>query len=138
MYINSYGENYTGGETVLPNSPEGKHQKDWADVSRCTSRKLAVRPMTGDALLFWNTNPAGKENEGSLHGSCDVLTGKKYSATIWIRQAPFHLEFLAPEPADGFECVDTSDNCSDWAQSGECEKNPNFMDDKCKKSCNAC
>jgi len=35
-------------------------------------------------------------------------------------------------------CVDTNQFCSDWAQKGQCEVNPKYMNDYCKKSCKKC
>ncbi len=36
------------------------------------------------------------------------------------------------------ECEDSHEQCSEWAYFGECGKNPKFMDETCKKSCNKC
>ena len=36
------------------------------------------------------------------------------------------------------DCVDENDNCQNWAKVGECDKNPNYMLEKCNWSCNAC
>lgn len=38
----------------------------------------------------------------------------------------------------GKECVDFHENCSFWASSGECEKNPKYMRTNCRKSCDRC
>ena len=38
----------------------------------------------------------------------------------------------------GMECLDRHDNCPFWAATGECEKNPKYMRDYCKKSCDRC
>ncbi|MPC18390.1 Zinc metalloproteinase nas-13 [Portunus trituberculatus] len=35
-------------------------------------------------------------------------------------------------------CTDEAQFCSDWAAKGECQKNPLFMKEKCRRSCNAC
>ena len=35
-------------------------------------------------------------------------------------------------------CVDNNDQCHGWASIGECEKNPNYMLNNCKLSCNVC
>ncbi|XP_039255044.2 uncharacterized protein LOC120331930 [Styela clava] len=35
-------------------------------------------------------------------------------------------------------CIDENDSCARWASMGECEKNPDYMKDKCRKSCNSC
>ena len=35
-------------------------------------------------------------------------------------------------------CADSNEGCSSWAAMGECAKNPGFMNDACRKSCNRC
>ena len=35
-------------------------------------------------------------------------------------------------------CVDDDDNCRAWANSGECAKNPAYMESACKASCGKC
>jgi len=35
-------------------------------------------------------------------------------------------------------CHDENKNCLNWAAGGECEKNPSYMFDKCRRSCNTC
>jgi len=35
-------------------------------------------------------------------------------------------------------CNDTSTNCAPWAKSGQCDKNPKFMNIACRKSCDKC
>ncbi|CAL4117687.1 unnamed protein product, partial [Meganyctiphanes norvegica] len=38
----------------------------------------------------------------------------------------------------GRSCNDRHQSCRSWSDIGECQKNPNFMNDNCKKSCNNC
>jgi hypothetical protein len=35
-------------------------------------------------------------------------------------------------------CIDTDKRCSDWARSGECRNNPQYMLVQCRKSCSSC
>eukprot|EP00325_Prymnesiales_sp_UTEX-LB-985_P006095 CAMPEP_0174705222 /NCGR_PEP_ID=MMETSP1094-20130205/8526_1 /TAXON_ID=156173 /ORGANISM="Chrysochromulina brevifilum, Strain UTEX LB 985" /LENGTH=299 /DNA_ID=CAMNT_0015903357 /DNA_START=111 /DNA_END=1011 /DNA_ORIENTATION=+ len=35
-------------------------------------------------------------------------------------------------------CADLQQNCLSWARSGECERNPGFMETECAQSCAAC
>merc|ERR1712226_358125 len=48
----------------------------------------------------------------------------------------------APAPAPPSppvpSCDDASTNCASWAASGECTKNPSYMNVNCKKSCGQC
>lgn len=138
IYLNSYGdkEDYVGGETIFPNLPEGNHQQNWTDVSACTKGKLAVRPKRGDAVLFYSLNSYGKEMSSSLHGSCDVIFGTKYSAPTWMRQAPFHPSSLATEGP--FVCLNKHAACDEWSHAGECIANKHFMSSECALACGYC
>lgn len=135
-YLNDYGVDYTGGETIMPLLPPTKAQANWANVTECTRGKLAVRPKKGSALMFYSMNENGDELSSSTHGSCDVLTGLKYSAPTWIRQLPFHPSSLPPDGP--FLCKDNNQNCPNWATQGECTKNPQFMAQTCMLSCKVC
>jgi hypothetical protein len=35
-------------------------------------------------------------------------------------------------------CIDLNNNCINWTMQGECQKNPNYMLARCKKSCKVC
>ena len=39
---------------------------------------------------------------------------------------------------DQAECMDDSEHCADWASKGECQNNPDYMLESCKKSCGVC
>ncbi|KAG2714395.1 hypothetical protein I3760_03G024800 [Carya illinoinensis] len=128
-----------GGETIFPNS-EVSQPKD--DVrSDCAKNGYAVKPKKGDALLFFSLHPDATTDTYSLHGSCPVIEGEKWSATKWIHVRSFD------KPAgdtDSGDCVDLDENCPMWAKTGECEKNPLYMvgsnnsSGKCRKSCKVC
>merc|ERR1712242_381780 len=47
--------------------------------------------------------------------------------------APAH-PTTAPAPG----CSDTNQYCEDWAASGQCDTNPNYMLESCRKSCGVC
>ncbi len=38
----------------------------------------------------------------------------------------------------GAECTDNRNECADWARTGECESNPAFMVNECRRSCGFC
>ncbi|KAK4754697.1 hypothetical protein SAY87_002801 [Trapa incisa] len=130
-----------GGETVFPNSEKAFDQPKDGSFSDCAKRGYAVKPRKGDALLFFSLRPDATEDTSSLHGSCPVLEGEKWSATKWIHVKPFDSSLESHLPS---ECYDENENCPFWAKSGECEKNPVYMvgNEKsygfCRKSCNAC
>ena len=136
--LNENGKDYTGGETTFPMLPEGPHQRSWTNVTQCTRDVLAVRWKRGDAVLFYSLSPDGTERQESTHGSCDVISGVKFSAPIWMRQRPFHPASLPPDPAVPAVCQDHNSACRDWAKRGECDTNPHFMMADCPFSCGAC
>eukprot|EP01025_Chloroclados_australasicus_P050639 TRINITY_DN5845_c0_g1_i1.p1 TRINITY_DN5845_c0_g1~~TRINITY_DN5845_c0_g1_i1.p1 ORF type:complete len:309 (-),score=38.08 TRINITY_DN5845_c0_g1_i1:202-1128(-) len=131
MYLTTVEE---GGETVFPNAERKVEGSEWSD---CARKGLAVKPYRGDALMFFSLFPNGTTDQASMHGSCPTTKGEKWSATKWI-----HVENFQPganfQKARWGECVDGHDNCPQWAQSGECEKNPGYMRVYCRKSCKAC
>lgn len=70
-----------GGETVFPNADRKVSGPGWSD---CARKGFAVHPRKGDAVLFFSLKPDGTEDPSSLHGSCPVLKGEKWSATKWM------------------------------------------------------
>ncbi|XP_012840478.1 PREDICTED: probable prolyl 4-hydroxylase 6, partial [Erythranthe guttata] len=101
---------------------------------------VVVKPRKGDALLFFGLHPNATTDPSSLHGSCPVIEGEKWSATKWIHVRSFDI----PPRRRDLGCIDENPNCSDWALSGECEKNPLYMVGTevdwgfCRKSCKVC
>ncbi len=65
MYLNTVEE---GGETIFPKA------------------QVKVRPVKGDALLFYDVTPDGKVDPTTFHGGAPVLKGEKWLATRWQRQ----------------------------------------------------
>ncbi|MBS0620041.1 MAG: 2OG-Fe(II) oxygenase [Verrucomicrobia bacterium] len=61
-----------GGETIFPKA------------------NLSVKPIKGNAVIFYNCTPDGIEDPLSLHGGAPVLEGEKWIATKWIRVGEFH------------------------------------------------
>lgn len=104
---------------------------------------ISVKPQKGDALLFFSLHLNATTDANSLHGSCPVIEGEKWSATKWIHVADFEKPVGRLDVEEG-ECVDENDNCARWAKVGECDKNPLYMigregvKGKCMKSCNVC
>ncbi len=131
-----------GGETVFPSAVEEDNDggliKDdsWSD---CGKRGLGVKPMKGDALLFFSLHPSAEPDPMSLHTGCPVIEGEKWSATKWIHVASF--EKQRPKSSD---CENENDKCEEWAAYGECKKNPAYMvgtpdwPGACRKACILC
>lgn len=133
MYLSSVEK---GGETIFPNSELKDKQPKGDDWSECAINGYAVKPYKGDALLFFSLHPNATTDPMSLHGSCPVLEGEKWSATKWI-----HVRSFDTSPS---KCDDQHDNCYAWAVAGECQNNPMYMVGsenslgKCRKSCKVC
>lgn len=124
MYLSTPEE---GGETVFPLGQPKSTGSEW---SECAKKGLSVKATKGDAVLFYSLYPNGTTDLNSEHGSCPVLKGTKWSATKWI-----HVSSLIRVPEG---CRDLNGFCSGWAKTGECTKNPGFMLENCRESCNAC
>ena len=75
----------------LRESAEGKlfDRGSWQErlVGQCQTQ-LAVRPAKGDALLFYNQMPSGRQDRAVLHGGCPVLEGTKWAANLWVWNRP--------------------------------------------------
>ncbi|OIW12430.1 hypothetical protein TanjilG_04179 [Lupinus angustifolius] len=139
MYLSNVEK---GGETIFPNS-EGKLSQPKDDTwSECAHKGYAVKPEKGDALLFFSLHLDATTDTKSLHGSCPVIEGEKWSATKWIHVSDF--EKPIKRRVDSSGCSDENENCPKWANIGECEKNPLYMVGNgevkgyCMKSCNVC
>lgn len=59
-----------------------------ADLSPCAKKGVAVKPREGSALLFYGITLDGNTDPTSLHASCPVIRGEKWTATKWMRGAP--------------------------------------------------
>jgi 2OG-Fe(II) oxygenase superfamily len=55
-------------------------------VAKCRTR-LAIRPHSARAVLFYSQFPNGTEDPMSLHGGCPVLKGEKWAANLWTWSA---------------------------------------------------
>ncbi|EOA23302.1 hypothetical protein CARUB_v10018771mg [Capsella rubella] len=133
MYLSNVTK---GGETVFPMWKGKLPQLKDDSWSECAKQGYAVKPKKGDALLFFDLHPNATTDETSLHGSCPVIEGEKWSATKWIHVRSYGKRQIG--------CVDMNESCEEWAKEGECEKNPNYMVGSdtnlgyCRKSCKAC
>ncbi|KAI4347638.1 hypothetical protein L6164_008432 [Bauhinia variegata] len=139
MYLSNVKK---GGETVFPDAEGKLSQPKDENWSECAKKGYAVKPEKGDALLFFSLHLDATTDSRSLHGSCPVIEGEKWSATKWIHVRDFEKP-IRWRRASG-DCTDENEKCSTWAKAGECEKNPLYMvgnegvKGNCMKSCNAC
>jgi prolyl 4-hydroxylase len=60
-----------GGETIFPRV------------------NIKVKPIKGNAVLFYNCTPDGNEDPLTMHGGAPVTKGQKWIATKWIRKGQF-------------------------------------------------
>ncbi|CAL1371193.1 unnamed protein product [Linum trigynum] len=130
-----------GGQILFPNSED--KSKIWTD---CTKSSEILRPIKGNAMLFFNLHLNTSPDPSSFHSRCPVQESEMWVATKFFFLRPT----IAGNPppyqsgSSSDECSDEDDNCPAWATSGECEKNPVYMigsDDyfgTCRKSCKAC
>ncbi|GJN09977.1 hypothetical protein PR202_ga28034 [Eleusine coracana subsp. coracana] len=138
MYLSTVEK---GGETVFPNAKGWESQLKDDTFSECAQKGLAVKPVKGDAVLFFSLHPNGVPDPLSLHGSCPVIKGEKWSAPKWIHIRSYE-RFSTTKETKG--CSDMSKHCAQWAAAGECAKNPSYMvggegsPGKCRKSCKVC
>ena len=94
MYLR---EPEAGGETAFPRGFSHLGRDDDSTgmlIDTCEGAKVrtgfSVRPRVGSAIIFHSLTPDGSRDESSLHGSCGVLEGEKWTATKWIRTHEFY------------------------------------------------
>mmetsp|Transcript_21811 Transcript_21811/g.50147 ORF Transcript_21811/g.50147 Transcript_21811/m.50147 type:complete len:193 (-) Transcript_21811:194-772(-) len=144
-----------GGETFFPRAlnEHGKEYHPWNGDHEDCYRGLAVPPVRGNAVLFYSMVPDGRLDERSLHGGCKPRgsDSEKWGANQWIWNHPQRRSHFAaaPQRKNGKRprpharhakagCDDSDENCADWAESGECERNPAYMHANCAASCGKC
>ncbi|XVF29327.1 hypothetical protein REPUB_Repub15cG0111100 [Reevesia pubescens] len=80
MYLS---DDVEGGETYFPMAGTGD-----CNCGGKIVKGMCVKPIKGDAVLFWSMGLDGQSDPNSIHGGCEVLSGEKWSATKWMRQKP--------------------------------------------------
>ncbi|XP_074287086.1 prolyl 4-hydroxylase 1 isoform X2 [Silene latifolia] len=78
MYLS---DNVEGGETYFPMAGSGQ-----CSCGKKTVTGMSVKPIKGNAVLFWSMGLDGNSDPNSVHGGCEVISGEKWSATKWMRQ----------------------------------------------------
>lgn len=112
----------------------------WSD---CIKNDNILKPVKGNAVLFFSLHPSTSLDKSSFHARCPVLEGEMWSATKFFYARPVDRD-ISSTLDDGGECIDMDDNCTSWASLGECERNPVFMIGSpdyygtCRKSCKVC
>ncbi|KAI4351716.1 hypothetical protein L6164_006044 [Bauhinia variegata] len=125
-----------GGEILFPESRD----RSWSNCGKSTE---ILKPVKGNAILFFSLHPSATPDKSSSHGRCPVLKGKLWSAVKFFYARSVGGEKISLT-SNYDECTDEDDRCLSWASMGECERNPVFMIGSpdyygtCRKSCNAC
>eukprot|EP00588_Corethron_pennatum_P016828 CAMPEP_0194310276 /NCGR_PEP_ID=MMETSP0171-20130528/7210_1 /TAXON_ID=218684 /ORGANISM="Corethron pennatum, Strain L29A3" /LENGTH=611 /DNA_ID=CAMNT_0039063817 /DNA_START=131 /DNA_END=1966 /DNA_ORIENTATION=+ len=72
------------------------------------------------------------------------VPGKSQDENFWRRAAlsegllPDFEDFPDDPKKAAEDCIDTDERCQSWANEGECENNPDYMLNNCKKACKTC
>ncbi|KAJ8771510.1 hypothetical protein K2173_026687 [Erythroxylum novogranatense] len=132
----------SGGDILFPDS-EPKNSS-W---SECSKAGNTLKPIKGNAILFFNVHLNTSPDRSSSHLRCPVLEGEMWSATKFFYLRPIDggkASVLVSSGSDDSDCSDEDENCPRWAAIGECQRNPVFMIGSpdyygtCRKSCDAC
>ncbi|KAK4258142.1 hypothetical protein QN277_007631 [Acacia crassicarpa] len=78
MYIS---DNADGGETYFPMAGSGE-----CSCGGKILKGLSVKPIKGNAVLFWSMGLSGEQDPNSVHKACEALSGTKWSAIKWMRE----------------------------------------------------
>ncbi|KAL0891042.1 hypothetical protein Bca101_015025 [Brassica carinata] len=111
-----------GGELLFPDS-EVKHKRSWSD---CSETGNMLKPVKGNAVLFFTRHLNATLDQTSTHIRCPVLKEELLVATKMIYAKK---QARKDEEEESGECSDEDESCGRWAELGECEKNPwNWME----------
>ncbi|KAL9240463.1 hypothetical protein vseg_014679 [Gypsophila vaccaria] len=132
-----------GGEISFPDTQIKTSRLKSKMWSYGANHNNLLKPVKGNAILFFNVHPSASPDKNSRHERNPVTKGKMWSAIKL-----FHLksvdEMKAQSEPENSDCTDEDDSCPNWAALGECQRNPVFMVGSpdyygtCRKSCNAC
>jgi prolyl 4-hydroxylase len=72
----------SGGHTIFPWA--NKSKGGWTSSDCDIPTALKVKPIKGEAIIFYSLNSDGSMDDKSLHGGCPVIEGTKWSGNKWI------------------------------------------------------
>ena len=82
------------------------------------------------------TPPSPDEINQRIALANEYCQGSGIDLNYWSKNANNFVLVTTQDPGDSTKkFVDQNDSCSGWANSGECEKNPNYMLSMCSASC---
>uniref|UniRef100_A0A0D3DG45 C2H2-type domain-containing protein n=2 Tax=Brassica oleracea var. oleracea TaxID=109376 RepID=A0A0D3DG45_BRAOL len=111
-----------GGELLFPNA-EVKLKRSWSDCSETGETGNILRPVKGNAVLFFSRHLNATLDQTSTHFRCPVLKGELLVATKLI----YAKKQARKDEEESGECSDEDESCGRWAELGECKKNPVYM-----------
>ncbi|KAL0763206.1 hypothetical protein Bca101_079357 [Brassica carinata] len=94
-----------------------KLKRSWSD---CSETGNILRPVKGNAVLFFSRHLNATLDQTSTHFRCPVLKGELLVATKLI----YAKKQARKDEEESGECSDEDESCGRWAELGECKKNP--------------
>ncbi|KAL0738977.1 hypothetical protein Bca4012_015187 [Brassica carinata] len=101
-----------GGELLFPDS-EVKHKRSWSD---CSETGNMLKPVKGNAVLFFTRHLNATLDQTSTHIRCPVLKEELLVATKMIYAKK---QARKDEEEESGECSDEDESCGRWAELGE-------------------
>ncbi|KAF9596609.1 hypothetical protein IFM89_012732, partial [Coptis chinensis] len=120
MYLSNVSH---GGKTLFRKSESKNNQPKEDTWSECVRIGYAVKPLKGNALLFFNVQPNTAPDENISNARCPILQGEKWCATKYFYLKVINIMKISLK-SDSDECTDEEDSCPEWAAQGECNRNP--------------
>lgn len=71
-----------------PNPRPADEDKAISDWRGCNDGSFQFKPRQGDIIVFYDTLPDGTIDKHTLHGSCPVVRGTKWSMAKWLHGRP--------------------------------------------------
>lgn len=112
--------------------------------SKRREKSKILRPVKGNAILFFSVHLNASSDKSSYHTRSPILDGELWVATKFFYLRPTATGNRHTVEYDRDDCTDEDKSCPRWAAIGECERNAVFMIGSpdyygtCRKSCNAC
>ncbi|CAL4061469.1 unnamed protein product, partial [Meganyctiphanes norvegica] len=101
----------------------------------CCSRRK-TNPTITKPTISLPTRRFSLPRECGVNSQNDRITGGEDAG---LGSNPWNVIFRGREASKGGgSCSDSNPGCPGWAGNGECQKNPSYMKNNCKKSCNNC
>ncbi|KMT16371.1 hypothetical protein BVRB_3g055160 [Beta vulgaris subsp. vulgaris] len=132
-----------GGDITFPESQLKTSRLKTKVWPYSTSHNRLLKPIKGNAILFFNVHLNASPDKSSHHERDPVPEGEMWCATKFFHVRAISERNISSESADS-ECGDEDESCPQWAAIGECERNSIFMVGSpdyygtCRKSCHVC